>query len=201
MPYLIMVVLVYRILNVSSTSVWAGFDEGMQAYMRGDFATAVREWQPLAQQGDAKAQEKLAEAYYWGQGVPRDYGQAMQWWYRAAVQGNAQAQSQLGYMYEQGDARGFGIRQDYWQAMYWYRRAAEQGNDYAQHSLGLMYENGMGVPRDYLLAYFWFSLAAATKSGYAPNLGRVAPFLSPSQLADAQALARAWRLKSAGHCP
>jgi hypothetical protein len=35
MPYLIMVVLVYRILNVSSTSVWAGFDEGMRARSQG----------------------------------------------------------------------------------------------------------------------------------------------------------------------
>ncbi len=32
---------------------WAGFDEGWAAYNRGDYATALREWRPLAEQGDA----------------------------------------------------------------------------------------------------------------------------------------------------
>ena len=32
---------------------WAGFDEGLAAYQRGDYATALREWRPLAEQGDA----------------------------------------------------------------------------------------------------------------------------------------------------
>ncbi len=30
---------------------WAGFDEGVAAYNRGDYATALREWRPLAKQG------------------------------------------------------------------------------------------------------------------------------------------------------
>ena len=38
-----------------TTSAWAGFDEGMAAYERGDFATALEQWQPLANQGDAGA--------------------------------------------------------------------------------------------------------------------------------------------------
>ncbi len=38
---------------------WAGFDEGEAAYQRGDYATALREWRPLAGQGHAEAQFKL----------------------------------------------------------------------------------------------------------------------------------------------
>ncbi len=34
---------------------WAGFDEGVAAYQRGDYATALREWHPLAEQGGANA--------------------------------------------------------------------------------------------------------------------------------------------------
>ena len=30
---------------------WAGFGEGYAAHNRGDFATALREWRPLAEQG------------------------------------------------------------------------------------------------------------------------------------------------------
>ncbi len=30
---------------------WAGFDEGEEAYKRGDYATALREWRPLAERG------------------------------------------------------------------------------------------------------------------------------------------------------
>ncbi len=29
-----------------ATPAWAGFDEGMAAYNRGDYATALREWRP-----------------------------------------------------------------------------------------------------------------------------------------------------------
>ncbi len=32
---------------------WAGFDEGEAAFKRGDYATALREWRPLAEQGNA----------------------------------------------------------------------------------------------------------------------------------------------------
>ena len=46
---------------------WAGWDEGLAAYKRGDYATALREWRPLAAQGDAKAQNNLGVMYAWGQ--------------------------------------------------------------------------------------------------------------------------------------
>ncbi len=38
---------------------WAGVDEGVAALKRRDYATALREWRPLAEQGDAKAQSNL----------------------------------------------------------------------------------------------------------------------------------------------
>ena len=31
--------------------VQAGYDEGWEAYLRGDYATALHEWHPLADQG------------------------------------------------------------------------------------------------------------------------------------------------------
>ncbi len=63
---------------------WAGFDEGVAAYNRGDYATAFREWRPLAEQGNADAQFFLGFMYYKGRGVPQDYAQAHMWYNLAA---------------------------------------------------------------------------------------------------------------------
>ena len=57
----------------------AGLDEGVAAYDRGDYATALREWRPLAEQGNAKAQYNLGAMYYSGLGVPQDYAEAVKW--------------------------------------------------------------------------------------------------------------------------
>ena len=62
----------------------AGWDEGVVAYDRGDFATANREWRPLAKQGMAEAQYNLGVMYSYGRGVPQDYVQAHMWYNIAA---------------------------------------------------------------------------------------------------------------------
>ena len=62
----------------------AGFGEGLAAYERGDYATALKEWRPLAEQGDAGAQKNLGWMYYSGQGVPQDYAAAVKWYRLAA---------------------------------------------------------------------------------------------------------------------
>ena len=56
-----------------TTSAWAGFDEGVAAYDRGDYATAFEEFRPLAEQGNDDAQFNLGVMYGNGQGVPQDY--------------------------------------------------------------------------------------------------------------------------------
>ena len=61
----------------------AGLDEGFAAAKRGDFATALREWRPLAEQGNAAAQYNLGLMHNNGHGVPQDYAQAARW-YRTA---------------------------------------------------------------------------------------------------------------------
>ncbi len=41
------------LLVVLATPAWAGLDEGVAAYERGDYAMALREFRVLAAQGDA----------------------------------------------------------------------------------------------------------------------------------------------------
>ena len=78
---------------------WAGFDEGLAAYERGDYESALREWEPLADQGGAQAQTRLGSMYATGDGVPMDYPKAARWYQNAAEQGNAEAQVALGNMH------------------------------------------------------------------------------------------------------
>ena len=52
-------VITFAILIGLAAPAWAGFDEGLAAYHRGDYATALREMRPLANQGDADAQFNL----------------------------------------------------------------------------------------------------------------------------------------------
>lgn len=55
------------------------FDRGYEAYQSGDFVTAMREWKPLANQGDVDAQVQLGFMYDKGQGVPLDHAAVAKW--------------------------------------------------------------------------------------------------------------------------
>src|SRR5262245_33448898 len=74
-----------------------GLRSGWQAYESGFYATALHEWEPLANAGDAPSQFLLGTMYDEGKGVPRDAALAAQWYRRAADQGYALAQNNLGY--------------------------------------------------------------------------------------------------------
>ena len=103
-----------------TAQAWAGWDEGQAAYQRGDYATALREFRPLAEQGNALAQNKLGYMYRNGIGVTQDYAEAVKWYRKAAEQGYAKAQFNLGIMYD----NGLGVPQDYAQAHMWFNFAA-----------------------------------------------------------------------------
>ena len=82
-------------LGSAGMSWSADFQKGYAAYESGDYATALREWEPLAKQGYADAQNKLGWMYVTGKGVPEDATTAVKWYRLAAEQGNAAAQSNL----------------------------------------------------------------------------------------------------------
>ncbi len=107
---------------------WADFEAGWQAHKRGDYATALKEWRPLAEQGVAHAQNVLGIMYSEGRGVPPDDAQGIRWYRRAAVQGFAPAQHHLGSMYAKGEA----VPQNDVQAHLWLSLAAAQGYEPAR---------------------------------------------------------------------
>ena len=175
----------------------ADFQVGMNAYKRGDYAAALEEWRPLAEQGDASAQVTLGSMYQHGEGVTQDYVEAVNWFRLAAEQGYAAAHHQLANMY----ARGVWVSQDPAEAAKWYRLAAEQGDADAQYYLGNMYDLGWGVPQDYVQAHMWLNLAVV---GFPPGEDRklaagnrdgIETNMTPGQVAEAQRLASEWKPK------
>jgi TPR repeat protein len=180
-------IILFASLLISGASFAADFEKGVEAYRNGDYATALKEWRPLAEQGNANVQNYLGFMYDKGQGVSQDYKQARYWLRLAAEQGVALAQHNLGVTYHNGE----GVLQDYKQAVYWYRLAAEQGNAFAQFNLGTMYHFGEGVLQDYALSHMWYNLASMNGIKKAGELREaVAEKMSPAQIAEAQSLAR-----------
>jgi hypothetical protein len=110
-------------LMLTGAAAAGPFEEGAAAYKRGDFATAMRLWRPLAEQGNANAQYNLGVMYGKSQGVPQDYAEVVKWFRLAVEQGGADGQFNLGIMYDKGE----GVPQDDAEAVKWFRLAAEQG--------------------------------------------------------------------------
>ncbi len=73
------VVIFVLALALSGPVLAADPQAGKEAYNRGDYATALKEWRPLAEQGKADAQLGLGAMYALGQGVPQDYAEAIKW--------------------------------------------------------------------------------------------------------------------------
>lgn len=105
----------------------ADFADGLAAYDGGDFETALEEWRPLAEAGDAEAQVALAGLYLAGAGVATDAAAAVRWYRRAAEAGHPVAQLNLGDLYR----RGLGVSRDLVAAYVWFALAAEQGRAWA----------------------------------------------------------------------
>ena len=143
-------------LLFSSAAVADQPDDGLAAYNRGDYQTAFKIWQVLADQGNADAQYNLGELYFKGEGVRQDYVEAARWFRSAAGKGDTDSQSMLGVLY----FNGWGVKQDYVDAAHWFRKAADHGSTRAQAVLGTMYLRGQGVEKDYAEAKKLFQNAA-----------------------------------------
>lgn len=166
------------------------FETGIRAYNRGDYPAAFKQWKPLADKGNAKAQHYLGLMYTQGHGVPKDHAKGVAWFKKAAESGHIPAAYNLGFRY----LRGEGVRQDPKTAARWIRRAAGAGLVPAQHTLGLLYANGDGVPQDFVQAYLWFSLSANRKNRIAEkDRDAIAKRMTADQLRQAKALVAKWR--------
>ena len=163
------------------------YDAGLKAFQAGDFQTALKEWNPLADQGHAGAQYNLGLMYASGEGVPEDDAEAAGWFRLAADQGDADAQFFLGAMYADGE----GVVEDDAEAAGWFRLAADQGDADAQFFLGAMYADGEGVLQDNVTAHMWFNIAGANGAEDGrDNREKIERKMTPADISEAQKRAR-----------
>lgn len=144
-------------------------DKGREAAFRDDYATALAELRPLAEQGIADAQYDLANLYRDGRGVPRDNEQAAVWYQRAAAGGSWSAAFDLGMLY-------------------WGQILATEAKE------GKPSE----APHDALIrVHMWLGIAAATENVGCVEIGAplrdaAAQSMTVEQIARSQQLTGAW---------
>jgi hypothetical protein len=208
------VALVMVLALVGATPAQAGLDESIAAAREGKYAEAAKEIvtpvretiedgicdvvvaaMPSVERSIASIEALMADVYYFGHFVPKDYDVAVKWYLRAGEKGNALAQSALGDIYYNGR----GMLQDYKTAAAWWERAAEQGVGGAQLNLSVLYANGEGVERDLVKSHMYANLAAAQLplgKDYeiaVQNREYIAQQMTPEQIAEAQQRAKAWQ--------
>ncbi len=114
----------------ASRSAEGGYQEGVDAYRRGDYAAAMKEWKPLAEQGNEMAQLVLADLYQRGKGVKKNYPLAAKWYRKSAEQGHPDAQLNLGFMYYLGE----GVPKDLVLAFMWLNISVINENKIAEQN-------------------------------------------------------------------
>lgn len=181
----------FAIIACAGFSVAADLDSAKRAYHQQDYATAMKEFSTLAEQGNSEAQLIVGKMYMMGQGVEMNRDQAMKWLKASAMQGNAEAEFFLGSMYllPQKDI-GEGVK--------WLRLSAEQGMQDAQYLLGKAYLTGAKeLKRDPVQSDMWLRLAAReNKDFYQDELKGAESEMTAEQIAKGKELAAAWEPKS-----
>ncbi len=129
-PCLILIAAIL-VLSLSGGAALADFEAGLRAANLRDYAGALRQWRPLAETGEARAQYHLGMLHEEGRGVARDFAEAARWYRRAAMQGHAQAQNALGIL----TVKGQGVARDPVEAFKWFTLAAHNGDGFAGRNL------------------------------------------------------------------
>lgn len=159
------------------------------AYDSGDYETALAEWQPLADEGNADAQFGIGLLYGNGYGVSMDDALAVKWYQLAADQAHPAAQCHLAVMH----SNGWGVPQSDEEAFKWFKLAAENGVPEAQMNVAKLYAGGYGVAEDKVEARKWLAIAANLgQLGANEKRDQMNAYLSADEIARSDSLAAAW---------
>jgi TPR repeat protein len=139
--------------SVLTNLSYADFQKGLEAYKKEDYKIAIKEFTPLAEQGNLVAQFGLGHIYSYG--AFKNDKLSAKWHRKAAEQGDAVSQSQLGLMYSLGN----GVLKNDKLSAKWHRKAAEQDNAVSQLMIGVMYGSGIGVLKDMSKQKYWVNKA------------------------------------------
>lgn len=178
------------LITLTTPSAFADGVAGLKAYEAGDYATALKEFMPLAEAGQPSAQAAIGQMYLDGHGVQQDPAQAAIWLEKAAGGNNARAQAQIGALY----ATGTGVPQDEMKASYWLLKAANQNVRQSQRFMSQRFFYGLGVPKDLAQSFLYAALCARQGDPEGQAMTQVlAKQMTPAEQARAQMLLQAWQ--------
>jgi len=175
-------------LKVKEFDFW-GAREGESALFSGNYKLAYEKLKPEAEQGNAVAQYRLGQMHKLGYGFSKNDQEAIKWFTKSAQSGSEDAQYELGVFYF--DEK----RKNYKLAARYFEEAAENKHFIAQYRLGGMYRDGKGVIQDFVQAHMWFNIAIAEEKNIdktRKSMNDIEKNMTPSQIAEAQKLAREW---------
>ena len=149
-----------------------------------------------ASKGTAKKLRELADLYYAGKGVGRNYSEAYKAYLASAEKGDVLSEATVAWMLRNGQ----GVSKDYKKSLEWYTKAAERGHLESQLGLAELYYNSVGLPKcDYPTAYKWYLIASGLGSkdakAFLPRMVQSVlkePHVSPEQKAVAEKTAQDW---------
>ena len=157
----------------------APLNEAFEAFDRRDCPSALRLFQVDAERGNAAAQNNVGVIYEAGLSVDPDDRVAERWYRRAADQGLADAQFNLAVLLATRRPKTWG---DVASSMSEFEREVKSKD--------------AATLAAFVEAYMWLSLAAKGENAMArPSMERLGGRMTPTQIAEAQRLAREWWAK------
>lgn len=131
---------------------------GVDAWSRGEYESAVKQWREPALKGDADAQFNMAQAYKMGRGVKADLNVALEWYKKAATQGHLQAADSYGHLlHYQGKIA---------ESLPYLLASSDRGDPRGQYLLATELFNGNNIAKDWVRAYAL--MTRASSAGMAP---------------------------------
>lgn len=152
--------LAFAALAVASASAPALADvkAGVDAWSRGEYDAAVKQWREPALKGDPDAQFNMGQAYKMGRGVKADLNVALDWYKKAAAQGHLQAADSYGHLlHYQGKIA---------ESLPYLQASSDRGDPRAQYLLATELFNGNNISKDWVRAYAL--MTRASSAGMAP---------------------------------
>jgi cell division septation protein DedD len=169
-------------LSLVAAPAVADVKAGVDAWSRGEYEEAVKQWREPAIKGDADAQFNMGQAYKMGRGVKTDLNVALDWYRKASAQGHLQAADSYGHLlHYQGKVP---------ESLPYLQASSDRGDPRGQYLLATELFNGVHIPKDWVRAYAL--MTRASSAGMAPasrSLAQMDQFIPLEQRQAATVLA------------
>ncbi len=158
----------FQVATRSAQAGQAQVVSAREAFARGDYRSAARDWTVAAAQGNGAAMYNLGVMSLTGKGAAKDVAAASKWFKASAEAGHAGGMVNWGLCL----LNGFGTAKDERAGFQWIQKAADKGSPGAMGMVAEAYLRGRGVPADPRQGAGW--LERAVDAGDGPSIAQLA---------------------------